>query len=122
MEQKVSKIENIIMKKKKFTNLDIDYIIHKTTNKMDLLTLNYIEKSLINKNGRIFIDKSKDKIEILVNLLLDDNLEKLYDFYSYTFDAYMKQTNNSFEGITSFNLVFVGLLHISLKIIRNSKE
>lgn len=116
-----SNIEKIIMKKRKFTKADIDYIIHDSTNKLDILTMNYIEKAIINKSGKTFIVKSQNKIEVIVNILLDDNLDLLYDFYINSFEEYMKNTNNSFEGITSFNLVFVTLIHISLKIIRKSK-
>lgn len=113
-------VETIIMKKRKLSYDDIDYLVYKTTNKIDFLTLNYIERSLIEKNGKSFIDKSKNKIEILVSLLLEDKIKRIYDFYDATFTEYMKATNNSFEGITSFNLVFIALLHVSLKIIRKS--
>lgn len=116
-----SKIEVIIMKKRKISKADIDYIIHSSTNKLDILTMNYIEKSIINRSGKDFITKSQNKIAVIVNILLDDDLELLYDFYIKSFEEYMKKTDNSFEGITSFNLVFITLIHISLKIIRKSK-
>ncbi len=120
MAEKVSNIEVIIMKKKKLTFEDIEYIVHKSTNKLDFLTLNYIEKSIIDKNGTSFIERSKNKIEILVSLLCKDSVSDIYGFYSATFNEYMNKTHNSFEGITSFNLLFIALLHISLKIIRKS--
>ena len=46
MSDKVSNIELIIMKKNKLKREDIDYIVHKSTNKLDFLTLNYIEYSM----------------------------------------------------------------------------
>lgn len=120
MSDKISNIEMIIMKKNKLKREDINYIVHKSTNKLDFLTLNYIEKSILDQNGQEFINKSKNKIEVLVSLLLEDSVEDIYGFYLATFNEYMKKTNNSYEGITSFNLVFISLLHISLKIIRKS--
>lgn len=115
-----SGIEQIIMKKRKMAKTDIDYVIHRSTNKVDILTLNYIEKSIVNRSGEDFILRSQNKIEVIVNLLLEDKLDVLYEFYLHSFDEYMQKTGNSFEGITSFNLVFMTLLHISLKIIRKS--
>lgn len=120
MAEKISNIETIIMRKKKLKLEDIDYVIHKSTNKLDFLTLNYIEKTIIDKNGTEFIERSKNKIEILVSLLCRDSVSDIYSFYVATFNEYMAKTNNSFEGITSFNLLFIALLHISLKIIRKS--
>ncbi len=120
MAEKVSNIEQIIMRKKQLKLEDIDYIVHKTTNKLDFLTLNYIEKTIIDNNGTDFIQRSKNKIEVLVSLLCKDSVSDIYGFYVATFNEYMKKTNNSFEGITSFNLLFIALLHISLKIIRKS--
>lgn len=116
-----SNIEKIIMKKRKLSKADIDYIAYRSTNKLDILTMNYIEKSIINKSGQNFVIKSQNKIEVIVSLLLEDNLDTLYDFYANSYLEYMNKTNNSFEGITSFNLVFITLIHISLKIIRKSK-
>ena len=115
-----SKIEQIIMKKRKLAKSDIDYVATKSTNKIDILTMNYIEKSIINKSGQEFVSKSQNKIEVIVNLLLDEKIDTLYEFYLRSFDEYMLMTGNSFEGITSFNLVFITLIHISLKIIRKS--
>ena len=115
-----SKIETIIMKKKRISKEDIDYIMHKSTNKIDFLTMNYIEKSILNKNGEDFVNRSQNKIAVLVNILLDDDLDLLYSFYENSFSEYMEKVGNSFEGITSFNLVFITLIHISLKIIRKS--
>lgn len=120
MADKISNVEMIIMKKKKLSKEDINYIMHKTTNKLDFLTLNYIEKAIIDQNGPDFINRSKNKIEVLVSLLLNDSADDIFDFYIATFNEYMKKTHNSYEGITSFNLVFISLLHISLKIIRKS--
>ena len=116
-----SNIEVIVMKKRKISKSDIDYIIHKSTNKLDYLTMNYIEKSIINRSGEEFISRSQNKIAVIVNILLDDDLDLLYDFYVKSFEEYMNKTDNSFEGITSFNLVFITLCHISLKIIRKSR-
>ena len=81
MSEKVSNIEMIIMKKNKLKREDINYIIHKSTNKLDFLTLNYIEKSIIDQNGPEFINKSKNKIEVLVSLLLDDSVDDIYEIY-----------------------------------------
>ena len=108
------------MKKRKLAKSDIDYVATKSTNKIDILTMNYIEKSIINKSGQEFVSKSQNKIEVIVNLLLDEKIDTLYEFYLRSFDEYMLMTGNSFEGITSFNLVFITLIHISLKIIRKS--
>ena len=119
MENK-SHIELIINKKKKMNKEDLDYIVHKSTNRIDILTMNYIEKSIINRSGPSFVEKSQNKIEVITNLLLDDKIDTLYEFYLRSFEGYMEMTGNSFEGITSFNLVFITLIHISLKIIRKS--
>lgn len=119
MENK-SHIELIINKKKKMNKEDLDYIVHRSTNKIDILTMNYIEKSIINRSGPSFVEKSQNKIEVITNLLLDDKIDTLYEFYLRSFEGYMEMTGNSFEGITSFNLVFITLIHISLKIIRKS--
>ena len=113
-------IEKIIMKKDELSFEDIEYLMYKTSNRTDFLTLNHIESRITNSYQNNFIEKSMDKIEFITSLLLADKKEALYEYYKGTFNQYMKATNNSFEGITSFNFIFITLVHLSLKIIRSS--
>ena len=113
-------VETIVMNKKKLSREDFMYLLYKSTNKTDFLTLNYIEKSIIDKNGPDFVSKSKDKIEVIVSLILNDDISALHSFYSHAFDSYMAKVNNNPNYIISFNLLFTALIHISLKIVRKS--
>jgi len=117
---KKSNIEKMLVGNEELEMENIDYLMYKTANKNDYLLLNYIEQTIVKNFGDKFVQQSADKIELITNYLLEDNKQKLFDYYEGTLQEYMKMCNNSFEGVTSFNLVFLTHIHLALKIIRSS--
>lgn len=120
--KKVSNIENIVKDNEELELQQIKYLMYETANRTDYLTLNYIENKIIENYGQNFIPHSKDKIAYLMELLLNDDPYEVLKYYKGIFSEYMKQNNYSFEGITSFNLIFMTHMHLALKIIRSSKN
>jgi len=113
-----SKIRDFIDANEEFTMDEIEYIMYKTENRNDYLLLNYIEQKIIENYGKNFIEDSENKIGLLLDLLMDDNKEGIYNFYKKAFEEYMKICQYKFENITSFNLIFLTHCHIALKILR----
>ena len=118
MDVSKSYINKLIEANEEFTGEDIKYLMYSIENKEDLLILNYIKDKISKNYGKDFLEHSRDKIEFVLQLLIDDEYNKLYDFYKGTYDEYMKLCNYTFEAITSFNLIFLTYIHISLKVIR----
>lgn len=109
--------KEILAKDDKFNIEEIEYLGN-IENKDEYVLMNYLEKKMIEIQGADFIRKSHPKIQYIMSLLLDDNLDGLYDFYSGSFDEYMKICNNNYSQIGSFNIAFAVLIHLAVKIIR----
>lgn len=110
-------LKDILNKDDKFNNEDIIYIGNINT-KQDYVLMNFLEKKMIEIQGQDFVKKSHPKIQYIMSLLLDDNVDGLFDFYSGSFDEYMKICNNNYSQIGSFNITFAVLIHLASKIIR----
>ena len=110
-------IKKILSKDDKFTADDLAFIGN-INNKSDYVLMNLLEQKMIEIQGKDFVKKSHPKIQYIMSLLLDNDIESLYDFYSGSFDEYMKICNNSYSQIGSFNITFAVLIHLATKIIR----
>lgn len=110
-------LRSVLGKDDKFSKEDILYLGNINT-KRDYVLMNNLEKKLIEVQGADFVKKSHPKIQYIMSLLLDDNLDSLYEFYSGCFDEYMKICKNNYSQIGSFNLTFAVLIHLAVKIIR----
>ena len=113
-----SYVNQLIEANEEFSFDDIKYLMYEIENKEDLLILNYIKDKITKNYGKKFLEHSRDKIEFVLQLLIDDEPDKLYEFYQGTYGEYMKLCNYTFEAITSFNLIFLTYIHIALKVIR----
>lgn len=92
--------------------------ISKVETKEDYVLMNYLEQRMILIKGADFVKRSQPKIQYIMSMLLDEDVENLYDFYSGSFDEYMKICGNDYDQIGSFNLTFAILIHLAVKIIR----
>ena len=110
-------LREILNKDDKFDKSEIEFIGN-IDNKQNYVLLNLLEKKLIEIQGQDFVRKSHPKIQYIMSLLLDNNLDGLHEFYSGSFDEYMKICNNNYSQIGSFNITFAVLIHMATKIIR----
>lgn len=109
---------NTLKSDDQFTKEQLAFIIKSSGEKDGYLALNYIESRLIAVQGKNFVAKNHNKIQYIMSILLKNDIDMLFDFYAGCFNSYMECTKNNYSGITTFNLTFVVLIHISLKIIR----
>jgi UDP-2,3-diacylglucosamine pyrophosphatase LpxH len=108
--------------KRKLQLEDIRYILYKTENQKDYITLNYFEREVVIQHGEDFITQSSGKIQYIMSFILNDRVENLYDMYEQCFNIYMMNCNHDIDKINGFNVVFTVLIHIALKIIRKNKK
>ena len=108
--------------KRKMQIEDIRYVLYKTENKKDYITLNYFEREVISQHGSNFVVESADKIQYIMHFILEDNPEGLYEMYDHCFNIYMNNCGHDINRIDGFNIVFTVLIHIALKIIRKNKD
>jgi hypothetical protein len=80
-----------------------------------------MEQQVAKSQGEQFLIQSSDKIQYIMGLILQDELDELYNMYSNSFDIYMQACNNDIEQVCMFNTVFIVLVHITMKIIRKNK-
>ena len=78
-------IKKILSKDDKFTADDLAFIGN-INNKSDYVLMNLLEQKMIEIQGKDFVKKSHPKIQYIMSLLLDNDIESLYDFYSGSFD------------------------------------
>lgn len=112
-------LNDILKKDDKFDSKDIVYIGN-INSKEDYVLMNFLEKKMIEIQGKDFVKRSHPKIQYIMSLLLDDNINGLFEFYSGSFDEYMKICNNNYSQIGSFNITFAVLIHLACKIIRRN--
>lgn len=110
-------LKGVLSKDDKFTADELAYIGNINT-KSEYILMNLLEKKMVEIQGKDFIRKSHPKIQYIMSLLLDNDLENLFDFYSGSFDEYMKICDNNYSQIGSFNITFAVLIHLATKIIR----
>ena len=114
-------LNTILNEKSKFSIEEIDYLINNTNNQIDYMTLNYIEQQMVKKQGKEFIQQSSNKIQFIMSILLREDIDELFEFYSFCFDEYMKNCKNNKKAIPGFNITFITLIHMSYKILRKLK-
>ena len=56
-----------------------------------------------------------------MSILLREDIDELFEFYSFCFDEYMKNCKNNKKAIPGFNITFITLIHMSYKILRKLK-
>lgn len=110
-------LKDIILKKTYISKEEMLYLVNKTNNKKDYIFLNYLEKRLIDIKGKDFIQKSHHRIQYIMGLLLENDIDGLYNMYSESLKEYIKISKN-FDSTDSFNITFSTLIHISIKILR----
>ena len=111
-----------ISKKRRLDNEDLNFIIEKTDNKKDYMFLNFLEQEIISQYGKNFLIESSDKIQCIIGFVLDNDYQSLYDMYNGSFDNYMGFCNNDDNCICGFNITFIVLIHMSMKILRRNKN
>ena len=115
-------LQQIISQNKRMDLKDIYYLVYKAhRNREDYLMLNYIEKSIISSYGQDFMNISMDKISLVIQLLLDDTPDKIFEMYEGALDVYLEHAGESNK--TSFNLIFFTYIHLGMKtILANTKK
>ena len=115
-------LESIINSKSKFQMAEIDYILNNTDNQTDYLLLNYMEQKIIEIHGPEFIKNNTTKIQYIMGIILQNNIDDYEKLYSGCFDEYMKSCNNDMRAAPGFNIIFIVLTHIAIKILRKNKK
>ena len=110
-------LKDILNKDDKFSADEL-MRMSKIETKEDYILMNYLEKKMIDIKGADFVKRSQPKIQYIMSMLLDEDDENLFDFYSGSYDEYMKICNNDYDQIGAFNISFAVLIHLATKIIR----
>lgn len=89
----------------------------------DYLALNEMTNRFAGRNRSEFIKSAGGKIEYLTHCIEVRNMDNIYDMYSFGFDAYIRQaggTAPTTELASGYNMLFAVLLHLSVRMIRES--
>lgn len=98
---------------------ELFYVIKKTDNKSDYITLNHLEKMFLDTKGETVFAKKCNKIQFIMGLLLNDELDKIYLDYKNIYNAYKQENETDKRNI---NLYYVTLIHIAMKNLRQIAE
>lgn len=115
-------VNTLINSRDKFTREQLEYLLHKTDNQADYLLLNYLEQRVIEIHGKDFVKNSTNKIQYIMGIALQNDIEEYDKFYSGCFEMYMQACGRNIKAIPGFNLIFITLTHIAIKILRKNKE
>ena len=110
-----------LARKKKLGAEDVELVL-KINNQKDYMLMNYFEQEVIRQHGQKFLVESVNKIQYITGFILHVDMAGLYQMYSESFDIYMDMCNNNIDCGQGFNIVFLVLIHISMKIIRKNKS
>lgn len=111
-----------ITKKEKLNNDDLNKIASQTDNLSDYMFMNHLERELVRKNGKDFLNQVSDKIQFIMGFILKDDLNGLKAMYDECFDIYMSGCNYDIDCVNGFNIVFIVLIHMAKKIVRQIKD
>jgi hypothetical protein len=110
----------IIAKKDRLTKDELLFVMNINTKK-DYLMMNYLQQEISHQHGPDFFVRSCDKIQYIMGFILSKKFDDLYDMYSGSLEVYFKTNNNQNENMQGFNIVFVTLIHLAMKVIRKHK-
>lgn len=115
-------LNSIVNSKDKLTAEQLEYILNKTDNQPDYLLLNYMEQRIIEVHGQNFIKSNSSKIQYIMGLIIQGNINDFYEFYSGCFEQYMEACGRNIKAIPGFNIIFIVLIHIAIKLLRKNKQ
>ena len=110
----------IIAKKDRLTKDELLFVLNINTKK-DYLMMNYLQQEISRQHGPNFFVDSTDKIQYIMGFILSKKLDGLYEMYSGSLDVYYNTSNNQTENMQGFNIVFLTLIHLAMKVIRKHK-
>ena len=113
-------LADVITQKKKMGIENIEFVVNVNTAK-DYMLLNYLEQEISKQQGPHFFTNSSDKIQFIMGFILNEDFNGIYDMYSGSYDIYMNTCGNDINYVNGFNIVFLVLIHIAMKIIRKNK-
>ena len=111
-----------ITKKEKLNGEELNRIVNESNNLSEYMFMNYLERELVKKNGKAFLHRVSDKIQFIMGFILQDDLIGLKAMYDECFDIYMLGCNYNLDYANGFNIVFVVLIHMAKKIVRQVKD
>jgi hypothetical protein len=113
-------LANAMASKRKLRAEDVEAVV-KLNNQRDYMLLNYMEQEIIRQHGQKFLVESGNKIQYIIGFILNSDMPGLFTMYNECFDIYMNSCNHNIDYVNSFNIVFLVLIHVSMKIIRKNK-
>ena len=122
MELKNCETLTILNKNSKLARNDIYTLMYKADSDNDYLVQAYGAQRLALMHGRNFFTTSQKKIETITYLLAHKMDDEMWEFYSKSFDTFMKKVNNDFEQVMSFNIIFISFIGIGRKLLRISTD
>ena len=115
-------LKSIINSKTKLNNEQIDYLLNKTNNQADYLLLNYMEQRIIEVHGKDFVKNNTPKIQYIMGIILQGDINDYNKFYSGCFEQYMQSCGRNLKAVPGFNIIFIVLTHIAIKILRKNQS
>lgn len=115
-------LKSILNSKTRLSRPQIEYIVKKTGNQADYIFLNYLEQKIIEIHGKTFVKDNTKKIQYIISLILDDDMDEFYKFYTGCLEQYMETCKRDIKAVPGFNILFIVFVHIALKIIRQTKN
>ena len=103
----------------KLTDEQISFLVSGADNKTDYMTLNKIEQRIYEIHGKDLYTNSESKIQYIANLILNKDIAGMSVFYSGCLEQYIAM--NQQNDIGQFNIMFITLVHITLKILRKTQ-
>lgn len=114
-------LADMVTGKKKLCAEDIEFVVNIDTAK-DYMFMNYLEQEIIKQHGQQFLVQSTDKVQYIMGFVLNKDFNGLFEMYSSCLKIYMDSCNNDINCLDGFNIVFLVLVHVTMKIIRKNKN
>jgi hypothetical protein len=114
-------LADMVTGKKKLCAEDIEFVVNIDTAK-DYMFMNYLEQEIIKQHGQQFLVQSTDKVQYIMGFVLNKDFSGLFEMYNSCLKIYMDSCNNDINCLDGFNIVFLVLVHVTMKIIRKNKN
>ena len=112
---------DVLARKRKLSVEDIALVVNMKSQR-DYLLLNYMEQEIIRQHGEQFLTRSGDKISYMLGYILNNDINGLFEMYDGCLTIYMDSCNNDINLINSFNITFLVLVNLTMKVIRKNKN
>ena len=113
-------LADCIAKRNKLGTEDLLLVVNVNSQK-DYMMLNYLEREIAEHHGQSFFIESTNKVQYIMGFILMKDYTGLSAMYNECFDIYMESCDNNIDFVNGFNIVFLVLIHLAMKIIRRNK-